>query len=303
MDSRVTPRPASTAQDHIPVSIRTRTNAWQENTRGRVRIHYRGARAWSRSLRGAGALPTFLLIGAQRCGTTSMYRNLAGHPQIREPLGKELQYFSINWNRSLSWYAGHFPTPGAGEQTFEASPYYLFDPQVPERVAATIPDVRVIALLRNPVDRAYSHYLHSVRLGGETLSFEDAIAAEDERMDKTAAMGTDSPEWHRTRRLHSYIARGRYAGQIERWREHVDPRRMLLLKSEDFYSRPEAVFAEVTRFLDLPPFVPERFAARNRHPAWQPSAMEPVVRDRLTQHFAEEQARVVALTGWQTGWF
>jgi hypothetical protein len=116
-------------------------------------------RAWTRAVLPGpvGALPDFLIIGGQRCGTTSLHHYLAAHPAVRPATGKELQFFSIHHGRGERWYRAHFPPPSPGTHSFEASPYYLFHPSVPARVAATLPAGRFIALLRDPVVRAYSH--------------------------------------------------------------------------------------------------------------------------------------------------
>ncbi|MEO0854539.1 MAG: sulfotransferase domain-containing protein, partial [Cyanobacteria bacterium J06648_11] len=138
-----------------------------------------------------GMVPNFLIIGAQKAGTTSLYAYLRQHPCVHAPDMRELHYFTHNFNRGLTWYKSQFPSSPVRffdtvvrRQPFlsgESSPTYLLYPQVPRRVAALIPEVKLIALVRNPVDRAYSHYSMMVRRRFETLSFADAIAREDER--------------------------------------------------------------------------------------------------------------------------
>src|SRR6187200_1451927 len=127
-------------------------------------------------------LPDFLVIGAQKAGTTALYAYLRWHPGITGPSWKEVSFFDRHWWRGEAWYRGQFPLRAGGRLVGEASPSYLFHPLAPERARSLVPDAKLIALVRNPVDRAYSQYQHAVALGREPLSFEDALAAEDERL-------------------------------------------------------------------------------------------------------------------------
>src|SRR6478609_8226330 len=136
--------------------------------------------------RNARALPDFLLIGGQRCGSTSLYTTLCGHPQVLAGAHKEPHFFDNNHLRGEGFYRRLFPLRAHLRArhaiTGEATTHYLSHPAVPERVAAMLPDVRLIAILRDPVERAYSHYQRAPRNGREPLSFEQALAAERERL-------------------------------------------------------------------------------------------------------------------------
>jgi hypothetical protein len=124
-----------------------------------------------------------VIIGAQRGGTTSLYRFLASHPDVRQPLPKEVSFLSRRWDRGVPWYTRHFPVLRHRPlRTLEASPSYLSDVLAPVRAAATLPDARFVALLREPTARAISHYHHNRALGVEPLSFEEALDAEPERL-------------------------------------------------------------------------------------------------------------------------
>ena len=242
-----------------------------------VRRAVRAGRAYSKALMPLplGRLPEFLIIGGQRCGTTSLYRYLAAHPSVRAATGKELQYFSLHAGRGERWYRAHFPVRPPGVLSFEASPYYLFDPEVPARVAAALPEARFVALVRDPAERAYSHYLHSVSYGVEPLSFADALDAEPERL---RAGG------HEARRRFSYAARGRYAEQLARWHAAVGRERVLVLRTEELTAR----YADVLAFLGLPDApVPQR--RHTRRPAGAPP-LDPALRARLDAEFAADQA-------------
>ena len=176
---------------------------------------------------GLRAGPDFMLIGRSevvraRCSGISRQ-----HPSIRRGLRKEVRYFSQNYERGESWYRAHFPThvalrlgrPIAAKRlVFEATPDYLFHPFVPERAHCALPDAKLIVLLREPVDRTWSHYQHEVRLGFEDLDFERALAAEPQRLAGGIERLQVDPNFERRLFLRfSYVARGRYAEQIERW--------------------------------------------------------------------------------------
>ncbi len=247
-----------------------------------VRRAVRAGRAWGRAaLPGeVGRLPEFLIIGGQRCGTTSLYRYLAGHPSVRPATGKELQFFSLHHRRGQRWYRAHFPVRPPGVLSFEASPYYLFDPDVPARAAAMLPQARFVALLRDPAERAYSHYLHSRSYGVEPLSFAEALDAEPARL---AAGG------HAARRQFSYLARGRYAEQLSRWFAHVPRDRVLVVRTEELNER----YPEILGFLGLDA-APTPGDRHTRRPAGSPG-LTPELRERLRREFAADQAALAAL--------
>jgi hypothetical protein len=167
-----------------------------------------------------------------------------------------------------------------GTLSFEASPYYLFDPQVPARAAALLPDTRFVALLRDPAERAYSHYLHSRSYGVEPLSFADALDAEPARL---AAGG------HTARRQFSYVARGRYAEQLTRWYRHVSRERLLVVRTEQLNDR----FGDILEFLGLAR-MPAPAERHTRRPADSPE-LTPAIRERLTREFAPDQAMLSTL--------
>jgi hypothetical protein len=251
-----------------------------------LRRAVRSARAWTAT---PGALPDFLVIGGQRCGTTSLHSYLAAHPQVRAATGKELQYFSLHYGRGERWYRGHFPPSSPGVVCFEASPLYLFHPDAPSRAAATLPRGRYIALLRDPVERAWSHYLHTRSYGQESLDFAAALAAEESRLATPDGL-----------RRYSYAARGRYAEQLSRWLAHVPRERLLVLRSEDLYADPTTVYAQVLGFLGLDAFTPAEFAVHTRRVGRAEPPAEAV--RVLREHFAPHNARLADLLGWPDPW-
>ena len=172
--------------------------------------------------RNARALPDFLLIGGQRCGSTSLYTTLCGHPQVLAGAHKEPHFFDNNHLRGEHFYRRLFPLRAHLRArraiTGEATTHYLSHPAVPGRVAAMLPDVRLIAILRDPVERAYSHYQLAHRNGREPLSFEQALAAEPERLAGEEARLLSDPAYRgEAYGVQSYRTRGLYLEQLERW--------------------------------------------------------------------------------------
>jgi hypothetical protein len=269
-------------------------------------------------------LPSFLIIGAQRAGTTSLFRYLLAHPDVSGPSGgdaavwwvKETHFFDEKYSKGVDWYRSFFPLEGTRRRrrkrghdllAGEATPYYMFHPAVPARAAATLPDVRLIALLRDPVERAYSHYQMMSRTGREKLSFEEALAAEPERLEgvEEALMGETEmllPSGHRAHHQHrhrAYFARGLYADQLGRWLEHFEREQLLVVPTEDLLARPAETYGDVLGFLGLSDWQLDSFPEHNKKPY---SAIDPEVRARLEERYAEPNARLVELLGRDFEW-
>jgi len=248
-------------------------------------------------------LPDFLIIGGQRCGTTSLYRYLITHPAVAGSYpGKGVHYFDSHPERSLAWYRAHFPVDrGTGPVTGEGSPYYIFHPLVARRVATALPDVRVIAMLRDPVERAYSHYQQEYARGFEDCkTFEEAVDREPERLagehDRLVADPTYASYAHRH---HSYLARGEYLGQLVEWHRHLPRDQVLVVHAERFFADPQSVMADVHGFLGL-----ERVpvADARAHNARAYSGMLPATRERLIRHFEEPNRWLYEYLGSDLGW-
>jgi Sulfotransferase domain len=251
---------------------------------------------------GARRLPGFLVIGAQRAGSTSLFAQLCAHPGVAPPSHKEIHYFDLQSFRSLRWYRSHFPPAGAarGRITGEASPYYLFHPAVPARVAAALPDVRLVALLRDPVARAYSQYQLSVRDGHEQLGFEEALRAEPDRLaGEEARLAADGAYRSHAHRHQSYASRGLYADQLARWHEHVPPERLLVVASEELFADPARTTATVLEFLGLDPAGAPPLPVRNQRP-YPP--MSDAARTLLEARFEAPNGELYELLGRDLGW-
>jgi hypothetical protein len=258
-----------------------------------------------------GSLPDFLIVGAQKSGTSSLFAFLTQHPRLRAPVYKELHYFDARYNyQSVDWYRSCFPdrrpesaANGSDSLPFltgEATPYYLFHPSVPRRVAEVLPGVKLMAILRNPVDRAYSHYHMAVRAKREDLSFEDAIAAEAGRLDgETERLMADDAYRSRVHIFNSYLARGVYVDQLARWAAYFPSDRMLVLKAEDLRADPAATTRKALDFLGLPPCELDFSESRNTR---EYPTLAQGTRQRLAEYFEPHNHRLYDYLGVDFDW-
>ena len=245
-------------------------------------------------------LPDFLVIGAQKAGTTALYAFLRRHPGITGPPWKEVSYFDRQYARGPAWYRGNFPLRSRGRLVGEASPSYLFHPDAPARAAALVPQARLVALLRDPVERAYSHYQHERALGRERLSFEDALDREEERLaGELERMRGDPRYFSHAWWNHTYLARGRYAEQLERWLEHYPRESLLVLPNEELASRPAETYATVLAFLRA---APHELAAYPRVYDRDYPPMRPETEAELRAYFDAPNRRLYELLGRDLGW-
>jgi len=222
-------------------------------------------------------VPNFIIIGCQRCGTTSLYTYLAQHPQILTPIKKEMDFFSWHFDRGIDWYLAHFPPMPPGEQflTGEASPSYFDSREAPERLYSLFPEAKLIVLLRNPVDRAISQFYRLTGLNWEARSLDRVISDEIERLNQ-------NPEYIIGEEPGNYLARGRYIEFIKNWRTFFPREQLLILKSEDFYAGAATTVKQVLEFLDLPEYQLSEYQNAN------PGSYQPVnqsVRDWLRDYF------------------
>lgn len=253
----------------------------------------------------ARALPDFLVVGAAKAGTTSLYEYLSQHPDVRPAARKEVHYFDVNHDRGPGWYRARFPVAVLKRRTWitgEASPYYLQHPEAPERVRSLLPGVRLIAVLRDPVERAHSHWRHYRRSGEETRPFADVLDEEERllpELERRLLDGdTDALDAHRHLGL---LARGRYAEQLERWLKVFPREQLLVLESEELFTRPADAYARTLEFLGLRPFTGARFEVHNRG-SDSGTDISPTLARRLARYYAEPDRRLVALLGHELSW-
>lgn len=249
----------------------------------------------------ARMLPGFLIVGAQRCGTTSMYRTLSQHPAVlKAVLHKGVHYFDTGYERGMGWYQAHFPlraravlagrAAGEAPLTFESSPYYMFHPLAAERISRDLPGVKLLVLVRDPVERAYSAHAHELARGYETEPFEAALELEDQRLAGEAERIAAQPGYlSHSHQHHAYRARGYYADQLERLDRRFGSERVHVIDSGRFFADPEPVYDGVLEFLGLGH---HGYPAFERHNARPRSPMPETLRARLSEHFLPHDERL-----------
>lgn len=279
-----------------------------------LRPPYRAAR-WlgRRSTSRWRCLPDYVIIGAQRSGTSTLARMLRRHPQVvwLAP-AREVHWLDAHSNEGLAWYRAHFPFEArrrsrshalglrvlAGEKT----PEYLLHPTAPRRAAVALPEARFLCVLRDPVERAISHYFMNLRYGVEPLSFEAALDAEDARCDATFEAVRKGERVHLGGAAsYAYVRRGRYLEQLEQWWQHVPREQMHVLRAEDLYEQPDATFRAVCAFLGIEARAP--FGAANESTGTNRRSMPAGTRARLAAAFEQPNRALADVTGitWLAG--
>lgn len=191
-------------------------------------------------------LPDFVVIGGIRCGTTSLFEYLDSQQETRLSSRKELHYFDWNFDRGTSWYRSWFPVLWNNRLTGEATPSYLMDPNAPARAHETIPNAKFIVLLRDPVDRAISHFNLRRQEGHEAC---DTLSAALD--DEPNRIGVESSSHRLGRNLDCYYLQGDYARGLERWFQYFDRDQFCIVASENLFEEPEATYKQILDFLEL----------------------------------------------------
>jgi hypothetical protein len=251
-------------------------------------------------LRDERALPAAMIIGAMKSGTSSLHNYLTQHPGVIAPLRKEVHYFDLQYGKGERWYRANFGKAGQAGLNLDSSPYYLFHPLAPQRAHALVPEAKLIVLLRDPVRRAYSHYWHERDKKRERLSFEDAVAAEPERVgDDEQRLARGEIEQSHAHQHCTYLARGRYAEQLERWLRFYPRERLLVLQFEDLGRAPMVTLHRTLEYLGLPALGRVKLEPRN---ARKYPPIKPATAERLREYFAPHNAALEALLGEPVRW-
>jgi hypothetical protein len=274
----------------------------------------RALHAWGLATASARALPDFLLVGAKRGGTTSLWRYLGEHPDVlplfpRPEKLKGMYYFDERFGRGDRWYRSHFPRRvrrerplawGAPTVVGEATPYYLYHPLAPARAHAVVPDAHILVVLRDPVERAYSHYKERRANGTEPLTFAAAVAAEPDRLAGEEARIVGEPGYVSFFHRHcSYVDQGRYAPMLERWFAAYGRDRVHVEVSEEMYAAPQATFDRVTDRLGIRRHTLHDPTAHNAEPAHD---FDPATRAELVELLAPAVRATEELLGRDLPW-
>lgn len=186
------------------------------------------------------SLPSFVVVGAMRSGTTSLARYVGAHPDVHVAPHKEVHFFDKNFDRGLAWYETQF-SPSGEHAIGDVTPHYMFNPQAVERMVSVLPDAKLIAILRNPIDRAYSHYWQNRSQGREQRTFEEIVRAQG------------PPPKHASR---AYVEMGRYLTQLQRLCTHYRREQLKVLLFDDLSTNAVAVVSDTLAFLGVDPDVP-----------------------------------------------
>jgi hypothetical protein len=254
-------------------------------------------------------MPDFIIIGAMKCGTTSLYNYLIQHPCIIAARKKEIHFFDKHYDKGIKWYRSNFPTVlkkklvksiKGHALTGEASPSYMANPFTAERIKKALPNAKLIFLLRNPAERAFSHYCHWVRHDKEKLSFEDAIAIEFRRLKEVEV-------YPQVNGQHKYITKGLYELQLQTWFELFTKNQLLFIHSEEFFRNPEFQLNRVFKFLGLPDYKLKEYKvfglSKHKSTVLGGSAfLSEDVRKRLVEYYRPFNSNLYELLGEDLNW-
>jgi len=280
--------------------------------------NYHGARIWKKaSLKfrhitsSIRLLPSFIIIGFPRCGTTSLYNYLIEHPSIAPPLSKEIRFFGQYYDEDINWYKRYFPTLLHKYKikknfrdyfmTGEGSGTYVHHPLAPNRIKKAIPHIKLIVLLRNPVDRAYSQYFKIVEQGRDNLSFENAIEIESKRIrGEWEKMINNQNYYSMEYHNYSYLSAGIYVDKLKLWFNSFDKEKILIIRSEDLYNDPPLIFKKTLKFLNLPNWEIrkyEKYNVTDKKPF-----LESTMKKKLINYFKPHNERLYQFLGRDFGW-
>jgi hypothetical protein len=233
-------------------------------------------------------LPDYIIIGAQRCGTTSMMHYIADHPGVGNVPRKEVRFFDWNFNKGIKWYERKLGKREPGKLYGEKSPGCLVAPQAPRRAAEIAPHAKLIVLLRSPVDRAWSQYWLKRHLGREKRPFNVAV--------------WQSPKDHVkniwSSAVSGYLFRGHYAEQLERWFSYFPREQFCIIKSEDFFQDTKRIMATVWAFLSLP----QIHGQYKRMARLSKGQMGNKTKEKLEAYFGPFNQDLYELLGRDMGW-
>jgi tetratricopeptide (TPR) repeat protein len=241
--------------------------------------------------------PDFIIAGAAKCGTSSIYHYLSRHPQVLLSHKKELDFYWQHFKRGVDWYLAHFPTITDRPDwlTGEATPNYLRFPQVAQRIKDTFPQTKIIILLRNPVDRAISWHYHKLNTGLTKLDLATAIATEIDRLATVPEAEITNTGYYDPDNIMSSL----YIYKVKPWIEILGREQFLFLKSEDFYLKPRENMEQVFKFLALPSCPQDHYPKVN---AGSYQDVDPNIRKTLVEYFAPYNQQLEKYLGIEFGW-
>jgi len=255
--------------------------------------------------------PEYIIIGAQKCGTTSLFRYLRKHPCVAAAYNKEIHFFDKNYQKGLNWYKANFPTKlnlnvfkfkcsSRKRISGDATPYYLFHPYASNRIKESFPNVKLIVLLRDPIRRAYSHYYHEKHKNRENLSFKEAVEKERSRISpEIRKMKLDHSYISFNHQHFSYISSSIYVDQLKKWFKLFPRDQFLIIKTEDFLERTEDEYNRILEFLQLPAYQLKDYRKYLKQ-TYKP--IDKNIEKELREFFDPYNQELYELTGIDFGW-
>ncbi len=219
-------------------------------------------------------LPNFIILGAQKAGTSSLYHYLIQHPEISSAVKKEIHFFDFKYNKGLNWYKSNFDN--TKKITGEATPNYFFYPNACERIYEHLPGIKLIVLLRNPVERAISHYYHNIKVKREPLDIRHAFNFEKTRLNiDYQKLKADKNYIAYHYMYFSYKAKGIYYKQLQKYFKYFNKNQFFIIQSERFFNNPELILLNLWKYLG----VNENFI---------PNDLEPVNKSKIKKDVPEK---------------
>ncbi len=251
INKKITYNPKYHRNEQKDISLRK--NFYQKFRYGLIKRHYYYLSSRSR------VLPNFFIIGGVRCGTTSLYHYLGQHNCINRAAYDELGYFDDNYHLGLNWYRSMFATKSTKINTeekygkfltFDVTPFYIYNPLVVDRISKDFPNTKIIAALRNPIDRAYSNFNDRIQREGDTkTTFEEIIEYEMKVIQESN--DNQDNEYLVNVFYELLLGRGLYAKQLEYWFKKIPKEQILIISSEKLQNNTETTLSEIFEFLDI----------------------------------------------------
>lgn len=247
-------------------------------------------------------LPDFIIIGAMKSGTTSLYYNICEHPCILKAAYDEIGYFDVNYHLGLNWYRSMFPTNSQKKKiiqkygkclTGEDTPFYFWNIQAAKRIQKDLPNVKLIAILRNPIDRAYSEYQNGKRNGTEKREFQDIISQEIDEIENSLL------SIEKCSKNNAIVSRGIYSIQLELWKDKFEKNELLILQTEEFSQDINKVMSRVYEFLELPQHTVSK---ERKEKSFEYSKMNEKTREILHEFYKPYNEKLFKFLGHKMDW-
>ncbi|WP_115125952.1 sulfotransferase domain-containing protein [Synechococcus sp. GEYO] len=238
-------------------------------------------------------LPHFLVLGVQKGGTTSLQRLLEQHQDVYLPKCKEVHYFTQHSHEARSWYASHYTKAKKGQKRGDITPFYIFHPEAPRRIHNLLPRVKMIILLRDPVERTLSQYFHARRNGFEQLELPEALQAEEYRLRNGGAYSLQK---------HSYKARSYYIEQLDRYEKLFKKNQIMVLKSETLFAEPKIIWGKIQEFINLKTQSLPKNIYKYNSGEDEAKTVDESIRTKLREEFKETVLAVRERYGIDWGW-